>query len=212
MLPSPDRWKRIETLFHESLDLQPAARAAFLDEHCGADTQLREEIAALLKEAEASADTLQQCIVEVAQELADSAMTLVPGTAVSHYQIVSLLATGGMGRVYLAVDVTLKRKVAIKVLAPGYTRDEAGLLRFEREAQAASALNHPNIVTIHECGRIDDLHFIVSEFVDGSTLRQKLSNGRLELNTVLDIAIQIAGALDAAHTAESSIATSSRKM
>jgi eukaryotic-like serine/threonine-protein kinase len=201
MQVSPDRWKRIEALFHESLELQPAARAAFLDESCGADTQLREEIEALLKEAEATIGPLRQCIVEAAHHLADGAMTLVPGTGIRHYQIVSLLATGGMGQVYLAEDATLKRKVAIKVLAPPYTRDEGGLLRFEREAQAASALNHPNIVTIHECGQVDDLHFIVSEFVDGSTLRQKLSNGRLALNTILDIAIQIAGALDAAHSA-----------
>ena len=201
MLPSPDRWKQIEALFHESLELKTEARSAFLDERCGSDTELREEVEALLEQAAGSLDLLRHQIVEAAQGLAAGAVTLEPGTGMSHYQIVSLLATGGMGQVYLAEDTTLKRKVAIKVLSPAYTRDEAGLLRFEREAQAASALNHPNIVTIYECGQVNDLHFIVSEFVDGSTLRQKLSNGRLELNTVLDIAIQIAGALDVAHAA-----------
>jgi len=201
MLPSPDRWKQIEALFHESLELKTEARAAFLHERCGSDKELRDEVEALLEQAAGSLDLLRHRIVEAAQYLPAGAVTLAPGTGVSHYQVVSLLATGGMGHVYLAEDTTLKRKVAIKVLSPAYTRDEAGLLRFEREAQAASALNHPNIVTIHECGQVDDLHFIVSEFVDGSTLRQKLSNGRLELNTTLEIAIQIAAALDVAHTA-----------
>jgi serine/threonine protein kinase/tetratricopeptide (TPR) repeat protein len=201
MLPSPDRWKQIEALFHESLELKTEARAAFLDERCGSDKDLREEVEALLEQAAGSLDLLRHRIVEAAQGLAAGAVTLAPGTGVSHYQIVSLLATGGTGQVYLAEDTTLKRKVAIKVLSPAYTRDEAGLLRFEREAQAASALNHPNIVTIYECGQVDDLHFIVSEFVEGRTLRQKLSNGRLELNTTLEIAIQIAGALEVAHSA-----------
>jgi len=201
MLPSPDRWKQIEALFHESLELKTEARSAFLHERCGSDTQLREEVQALLEQAAGSLDQLRHQIVEAAQYLPAGAVTLAPGTGVSHYQVVSLLATGGMGHVYLAEDTTLKRKVAIKVLSPAYTRDEAGLLRFEREAQAASALNHPNIVTIYECGQVDDLHFIVSEFVEGRTLRQKLSNGRLELNTTLEIAIQIAGALEVAHSA-----------
>jgi len=201
MQPSPDRWKRIESLFHESLEMQPPARSAFLDEHCGADRQLRDEIEELLKEAEATTDPIRQCVAEGVQDLGGGAITLLPGTALRHYQIVSLLARGGMGHVYLAEDVALKRKVAMKILSPSYTRDESGLIRFEREAQAASALNHPNILTIHECGRVDDLHFIVSEFVDGSTLRQKLSNGRLALNTILALAPQIAGALDVAHSA-----------
>jgi eukaryotic-like serine/threonine-protein kinase len=113
----------------------------------------------------------------------------------------SLFAIGGMGQVYLAEDTTLKRRVALKVLPPEFTDDEHALECFGREALAASALNHPNIVTIHECGQADGQRFIVSEFVDGSTLREKLANGRLELNTILDIAIQIASAPDAAHCA-----------
>jgi len=203
MLPSPDRWKQMEALFYESLELPPEARSAFLRERCGADSQLREEVEALLKEVDGPMDLLQDPVREAAQGLVGNGDTqeLVAGTSLGHYQVVSLLAMGGMGQVYLGEDLTLKRKVALKVLSSAYTRDESGLRRFEREAQAASALNHPNIVTIYECGQVNELQYIVSEFVDGITLREKLSQGRLELETILDIAIQIAGALEAAHAA-----------
>jgi serine/threonine protein kinase/Flp pilus assembly protein TadD len=146
---------------------------------------------------------LQLPVLEAAHALIGHSerTTLTSGTKLDHYEIISLLAVGGMGQVYLAEDTTLKRRVALKLLPLELTRDEHALHRFGREALAASALNHPNIVTIHECGQADGLRFIVSEFVEGSTLREKLANGRLELNTILDIAIQIASALDAAHCA-----------
>ena len=104
-----------------------------------------------------------------------------------------------MGEVYLAQDMRLRRKVALKMLAPELTRDERGLRRFEHEARAASALNHPNILTIHEFGQADGIHFIASEFIEGVTVRERLSTGKLELNAAVDIAIQIASALAAAH-------------
>ena len=104
-----------------------------------------------------------------------------------------------MGEVYLAEDMRLRRKVALKMLRRILTGDERGLRRFEQEAHAASALNHPNILTIYEFGQADGLHFIASEFIEGATLRQKMAGGRLELNTAIDIAIQIASALSAAH-------------
>ncbi|MBV8436699.1 MAG: protein kinase [Silvibacterium sp.] len=122
------------------------------------------------------------------------------GARIGHYEIISLLATGGMGQVYLAEDTSLQRRVAFKILTPDFMRDDRGLSRFQREAQAASALSHPNIVTIYEFGQVNGLQFIASEFVDGPTLREKLSNGKLDLNTTLDIAIQIARALGAAHS------------
>jgi serine/threonine protein kinase len=171
----------------------------------GADAgegELREQVEAPLREVDGSMDLLQQPVREAAQGLVGTeTQELVAGTTLSHYEVLSLLATGGMGQVYLAEDLTLKRKVALKVLSSFYTRDERGLRRFEREAQAASALNHPNIVTIYEFGQVNELQYIVSEFVDGITLRQKLSQGRLELETTLDVAVQIAGALEAAHAA-----------
>ena len=126
--------------------------------------------------------------------------TIAAGTVLAHYKVISLLGAGGMGEVYLAEDLRLKRKVALKMLAPELTGDEHGLRRFEQEAHAASALNHPNILTVYEFGEADGLHFIASEFVEGATLRQKLGHGRLRLNDAIDIAIQIASALAAAHT------------
>src|ERR1700719_552211 len=124
---------------------------------------------------------------------------IAPGTQLAHYQVISMLGAGGMGEVYLAQDMHLGRKVAIKLLLPELTHDERDLRRFEHEAQAASALNHPNILTIYEFGQAEGLRFIVSEYIEGLTLRYKMANGRMELHTVIDIAIQIASALAAAH-------------
>ncbi len=125
---------------------------------------------------------------------------LASGARLDHYEILELLGTGGMGQVYLAHDTRLRRKVALKILPPELTDDERALRRFEQEAQAASALNHPNILTVYEFGQVDDLHFIAAEFVDGLTLRKKLSQSSLKLNAVIDIGVQIAGALTAAHS------------
>jgi serine/threonine-protein kinase len=122
-----------------------------------------------------------------------------PGTKLEHYQIISMLGAGGMGEVYLAQDLRLGRKVALKILLPELTRDERDLRRFEHEAHATSALNHPNILTIYEFGQAEGLRFIVSEYVEGLTLRYKMASGRMELNTAIDVAIQIASALAAAH-------------
>ncbi len=201
MLSSSDRWNQLETLFHKSLELEPEARSAFLDDSCGEDTELRKELDALLDEVDKPTNILEQPVFEAAHSVvAESHRNAInPGTRISHYEIISLLATGGMGQVYLAEDTSLQRQVAFKVLTSEFTADDRGLRRLEREARAASALNHPNIVTVYEFGQINGLHFIASEFVDGPTLRQRLSNGRLDLNTTLNIAIQVAGALAAAH-------------
>lgn len=203
MFPSPDRWKRLDALFYGCLELPPEARSAFLEQNCADDQELRTELEALLRDVEEPMDFLQQPILEAAHELvAHSEPTrLTPGSRLDHYEIISLFATGGMGQVYLAEDTTLKRRVALKILPTEFTGDEHALQRFQREAQAASALNHPNILTIYGCGETDGLRFIASEFVEGATLREKLGAGRLELDTVLDMGIQIASALDAAHCA-----------
>ncbi len=121
---------------------------------------------------------------------------------VSHYRILEKLGAGGMGEVYLAEDTTLGRRVALKLLPPEHTRDEERLRRFKQEARSASALNHPNILTIHEVGEVDDHHFIATEFIDGETLRASLHRtGRMETSEALDIAAQVASALAAAHQA-----------
>ncbi len=122
-------------------------------------------------------------------------------TVITHYRLLSQLGAGGMGEVYLAEDTRLGRKVALKLLPAEFTKDADRVRRFEREARAASALNHPNILTIYEVGQADGRHFIAAEFIEGSTLRQRLSQSRLPLNETLEIAVQVASALQAAHDA-----------
>jgi TolB-like protein/Tfp pilus assembly protein PilF/tRNA A-37 threonylcarbamoyl transferase component Bud32 len=126
---------------------------------------------------------------------------LPPGRRIERYEIVSLIGAGGMGEVYLARDTQLDRHVALKLLPASHLRDEERVRRFAQEARAASGLNHPNILTVHEIGQSGDVHFIATEFIEGRTLRQRMAQGALPVPAVLDIAIQVAGALDAAHAA-----------
>jgi serine/threonine protein kinase len=202
MLHSSDRWKQIEDLFHVSLELPSESRSAFLDERCGIDTELRREVETLLDSAGKPMDVLQQSVADAAYNLIArrSATAIAPGKQIAHYEITSFLGSGGMGQVYLAVDTRLKRRVAIKILTSALTQDERALRRLEQEARAASGLNHPNILTIYEFGVVDELHYIASEYVEGLTLRQKLVGGKLALETALDIGLQIASALETAHT------------
>jgi serine/threonine protein kinase/tetratricopeptide (TPR) repeat protein len=209
-----DRWRRTEELFHAALERDPRERCAFLQEACGTDTELFNDVESLLRSAEEPVDFLSQAVMEVAHSMksmdqtgmaaagvqpARSRETIASGTLLAHYKVLSLLGTGGMGEVYLAEDMRLRRKVALKMLQPELTLDERGLLRFEQEAHAASALNHPNILTIYEFGQTDGWNFIASEYVEGLTLRQKISNGLVDLPRAIDIAAQIASALSAAH-------------
>jgi len=181
--------------------LRPEERSVFLATNCHGDADLRKEIETLLDSAGKPLDLLQKPVHDAAHQImAIKRREMIgPGTQLTHYEITYLLGAGGMGEVYLAEDIHLRRKVALKLLVPELTRDVRDLRRFEHEAHAASALNHPNILTIYEFGQADGLHFIASEFIDGTTLRQKMANGRLELSASIDIAIQIASALSAAH-------------
>ena len=122
-------------------------------------------------------------------------MTLAPKTRLGHYEIQSLLGAGGMGEVYLALDIELDRTVALKILPPDLASDPQRMQRFIQEAKSASALNHPHILTIYEIGKVDETRFIATEFIEGQTLRQVMKSNHLKLHEVLETAIQAASAL-----------------
>jgi serine/threonine-protein kinase len=209
----PEHWQQLDKLFHSALEREPAERAAFLDEACAGDDPLRKQVEAVLAAHEQAGSFIESPAMEVeargvAADRRNTKAELANGETVSHYRIISPLGSGGMGDVYLAQDTVLSRQVALKLLPEYFTRDRDRLRRFQQEARAASALNHPNIITIYEIGQVGDRHFIATEFIDGATLRQNFfGEGRhtpgkpLGLREVLDIAIQTADALAAAHEA-----------
>src|SRR5205807_1796747 len=137
----------------------------------------------------------------MADSLTDNRAESLVGQTLGHYTIREQLGAGGMGEVYLAQDTRLGRKVALKLLPAFFTTQDERVRRFEQEARAASALNHPNILTIYEIGQIDSRHFIATEFIEGETLRQHMLKSHMEINEVLDVAVQVASALMAAHQA-----------
>src|SRR5262245_6699448 len=155
---TPEQWKKLDALFHEALELQGEARAAHLAKVCGDDEQLREEIERLIAAHERESSFIDSPIFAQTAGLTDDERN---GSSVGHrigpYQVISLLGRGGMGKVFLVEDIRLERKVALKVLPATFTQDPDRVRRFEREAKAASALNHPNILTIHEIGEADEI-------------------------------------------------------
>ena len=196
----PDRWQQIDQLFHLALAQEPNRRVTFLEEKCAGDKTLRSEVEALLASHEQAESFIEAPASDLAAELfGKEQTTLRVDQHVGSYRILSLLGAGGMGEVYLAHDTNLRRKVALKLLPPQFTINPDRVHRFEQEALAVSALNHPNIVTIHEIGRDNGSQFIVTEFVEGETLRARLLQSPISLLTALDIGIQVAGALAAAH-------------
>src|SRR4030095_2577285 len=198
----PDRYRRIDEIFQAALELEPHQRASYISVACSGDAALLKEVEDLLVSDGQQWELIGTPAFEmVAPLLAKDQPQLKAGDSIGHYQVVSLLGVGGMGQVYLAEDTKLGRKVALKLLPASYTRDESRLRRFQQEARAASALNHPNILTIHELGEVDGEQFIATEFVEGETLRERLQRAPLNLAETLDVAAQIAGALAAAHKA-----------
>lgn len=202
-LENPNDWKRLEELFYRALEMPAAARTQFLDDACRDDAGLRRKLQAMLDAASKPGDFLTPALETAARDLLTprDPDALQPGAGFGPYRIVSLLGEGGMGRVYRATDSRLDRDVAIKILAPEIIRSSHSLRNFEQEARTASALNHPNILTIHEVGELQGIRFIVSEFIDGPTLARKLAAGPLDAAAALDVAIQVASGLVAAHAA-----------
>ncbi len=197
-----ERWKQVNDLFQSTVERAPEERAAFLDESCHGDEGMRREVESLLTSHERAANFIEVPAFEVAPELVttDSAGPLV-GKLIAHYRIESLIGIGGMGEVYLARDERLGRKAALKFLPHSLTTDEAQLSRLKNEARTASALNHPNILTVYEIGAEGNVQFIATEFIEGVTLRATLASGRMSAHNAVEIAVQVASALAAAHDA-----------
>lgn len=204
---TPERDKQISAIYHAARALTEEQRANFLARACAGDPELRCEIEALLAGDARAGDFLKQPVQAVAAGMlagpAASSASLLIGHHLGRYRVLSRLGAGGMSEVFLAEDTQLDRRVAIKLLPAEFTADAERLRRFIREAKAASALNHPNIITIHEIGQVQTeaggLHFIVTEYVDGQTLRKQMTAGRMPLDAALDAALQAAGALAVAH-------------
>jgi Tol biopolymer transport system component len=199
---TPEEWHRVKEVFEAALGHPPEQRSAFLGQACDGDDLLLGEVTSLLSSYEQEESFLETPAAALAaQSLVKEERAELVGQQLGHYQIVREIGRGGMGVVYLAQDVSLGRPVALKLLPTHLTGDPDRLRRFEREARAASALNHPNILTIHEIAQLDGLHFIATEFIDGVTLRERIKSKGLKLSEALNIAEQMASALAAAHEA-----------
>src|SRR5438270_2881839 len=195
-----EHWQEVKELFHAVLERAPAERAAFLDRACAGDESMRREVESLIRAHEEEGSFIDAPAYEVAAGLlADDGKDSLAGQQINHYRILSPLGVGGMGEVYLAQDTKLGRRVALKLLPSSFTKDEDRLHRFQQEARTASALNHPNILTIYEIGEEAGRQYIATELIEGETLRQRLSSGALETVDALDITLQAASALAAAH-------------
>src|SRR5438093_5793172 len=199
---TPERWQQVKQIFQSALERDAAERSAFLNQACADDAALRSEVESLISSHDQAGDSIEAMAMEAATEmLADEQAGRIVGQQIGHYQVLSPIGRGGMGEVFLARDTSLGRKVALKLLRSEFTQNEDRLRRFEQEARAASALNHPNILTIHEIGQEGGLHFMATEYVEGETLRQHIARGQMTLGQTLDAAVQVSSALAAAHQA-----------
>jgi Tol biopolymer transport system component len=198
---TPERWQKVKTIFNSAIQYLPEERKPFLSEACSGDPSLRNEVDSLLAWHEKTGEFIDDPAYVQAPWLTQREIELTDGQSIGTYTILSLIGCGGMGEVYLAHDRRLNRKVALKVLPASFTKDRDRLSRFKREAQAASALNHPNIITIYDIQEVDSTHIIATEFVEGETLRERLSRSAPSLSETLNIAIQVADAVSAAHKA-----------
>src|SRR5262245_29973979 len=197
----PERWQQLKEIFHSALERDPAERSAFLHRACGGDADLRSQVESLISSHDEAGDSIEIMAAEAATKMLSAEQGSIEGKQIRHYQVLNRVGRGGMGEVFLVQDTKLNRKVALKLLRSDLSGLEDRLRRFQQEAQAASALNHPNILTIHEIGQQASLLYIATEYVEGETLRQHISRSPMTLGQALDVAIQVASALAAAHQA-----------
>ena len=188
---TPERWQQIHDVLEKALELPPGERSAFLNRACSTDPSLRQEVETLL----ASSDDVRSSFLQSST----LRVTLRSGTKLGEYEVKSLVGSGGMGEVYRARDSRLGRDVAIKVLPSFLSSDSDRLRRFEQEARAAAALNHPNILAVFQMGTYEGTPYLVSELLEGETLREQIKRGRLSVHKAIDYAVQIARGLAAAH-------------
>ena len=203
---TPERWREIERLYHAALERDAGERAAFLAMPAEVMTHCVGEVESLLDHQPRANDfieTRRPCRARLASAVRRLEQSSVPGRFVGRifgsYEVKALIAAGGMGEVYRAVDTRLNRTVAIKTLPEHLSDDPERRERFKREARIVSSLNHPHICTLYDVGMQDDIHFLVMEHIDGETLQTRLERGPLPLAHALEYAIQIVDALDKAH-------------
>ncbi len=196
---NPELWQKVDKLLEQALEREPTKRAAFLDEACNGDTALRQEVESLLSAHEKAADFIEAPALEAGAPTRGTVVQIAAGEQLGPYKILSLLGAGGMGEVYRAKDDRIGREVAIKVLPPALSADADRLRRFEQEARAAGRLNHPNILALYDVGTHKGSPYLVSELLQGETLRDRLRGKPLPLRKALDYALQMARGLAAAH-------------
>ena len=202
----PERWQVIEDLYHSASHLLDDQRNSFLRESCGEDQTLFHEVQSLLRYGSTGQSILDSPAISVMARAiaADESGSFAPrleGTTISHYRILEVIGRGGMGVVYKAEDLKLRRHVALKLLPQFLANDPQTLRRFEREAQAASALNHPNICTVYEVDKAEGLPFMAIELLEGETLKERMARQPLAVPEILEIVTEICDALEAAHAA-----------
>ncbi len=199
---TPGQLQTIEEIFHAALNSEPDELGTFLDTTCAGDAALRMKVEAMLASDQKEETFVETSIAAVAANLIDSREPEpLIGETIGHYRILRRIGAGSMGEVYLATDINVRRNAAVKVLPPHLTGNIQRLRRFEQEARAIAGLNHPNVMTIYEVGADKSRRYIVSELIDGETLHERLVRGGMELSEALEIAIQVANALAAAHSA-----------
>src|SRR6266581_537309 len=197
---TPARFQTIEEIFLAAVEQEPGQVSAFLDTACEGDAVLRREVEKLLASDQRAVRFIERSTIGLATKIIENGQAdLLVGQTFGHYKISKRIGSGGMGDVYLANDMTAGRKAALKLLPERFTSDAERLKRFQQEAHALVGLNHPNILTVYEIGEDHSTHYIASELIEGETLRQRLTRGRIEVGDAVDVAIQVASALAAAH-------------